>query len=185
MDPFEIAHRHTPRIRNDVRHHQNAALLQHIVGLGRGGAVGPFDDHARLNMLGVLGRDLLLQRSGHHDVAGYLPKSLRGQGFTLLKSTHAALFFHMLQQSIHIKARRLVKTCFVILHGHQLGTCLCKQLRGHAAHVAQTLNGDGGIAKTHADFGCSFARHRDHTATRGFASTKRPAQLNGLACDHA
>src|SRR2546427_6756943 len=46
LHPFEIAHRHPTRVRQDVGDHEHALVLEDLVGGGHGGAVGSLADRS-------------------------------------------------------------------------------------------------------------------------------------------
>jgi hypothetical protein len=74
LHPLEIRHRDAAGIGQHIRHHQDAALTQNIVGGRRGRAIGTLDDDARLDRGGPLGKDLSFKRSRHQVVRRQQPE---------------------------------------------------------------------------------------------------------------
>ena len=53
LHPLEVRHGDAAGVGQDVGHHEHAALVQDLVRLGRGRAVGAFDDQLGLDVADV------------------------------------------------------------------------------------------------------------------------------------
>ncbi len=69
LNPLEVGDGDTASIGEDVGDHQDAPLMKNGIGVGSGGAVGSFGHDARLDAVGILQGDLVLQGGGNQDVA--------------------------------------------------------------------------------------------------------------------
>jgi len=145
LDTLEVAHRHAARIGDHVGQHQDAAVVQDVVRLRRGWAVGAFNHHLGLDAARVGFGDLLLQCGGNQNVARHTPEGVIGHHFGLLKTGHRAVAGHVRQQGGHIQPGFAVNGAAVVLHRHHRGPGLGKQLGRDAAHVAKTLHGNFGF----------------------------------------
>ena len=62
LHPLEVADRHAAGVAQDVGDQEDAAPEEDLVRLGRRRAVGGLGDDLGLDPLGVVGRDLVLER---------------------------------------------------------------------------------------------------------------------------
>jgi hypothetical protein len=61
LRPLEVRDGHAARVQIDVGQDQDALLQEDLLGLGGRRSVGRFGDDARLHLVGVLPRDLILE----------------------------------------------------------------------------------------------------------------------------
>src|ERR1041385_8810421 len=69
LHPLEVAHHHAARVRQNVGDHENPFVLENLVGVRAGGAVGALADDLRLDVAGILAGDDVLGGGGNQHVA--------------------------------------------------------------------------------------------------------------------
>ena len=184
LHPFKVAHRHATSVGNHIGQHQHALVVEDVISLRGGRAVGTFNHHLGLDTVGVVFGDLTLQRCRNQDVTGHAPKIRVVHRLSTGKASHATVLAHMLKQRWHVHTCGVVEGSRVVLHCHHLGTCLGKQLASRAAHVAKTLYRNAGIVNGHARKPRGLHPHREHATARGLHTTERATNVHRFARDH-
>src|SRR5215203_5398486 len=67
LNPFEVGNCHPSSVRKDVRDDEHLAVVKNLVSLGGGWTIGGLGNQSRLNLVGIGGSDLFLERGGNED----------------------------------------------------------------------------------------------------------------------
>ena len=131
---LKVAPHHAAAVRHDVGDHVDTVFYEHLLGLGRYGAVCELEDNLCLDVLGVPVVYHRLERGGDEHIHRKLEELLVRYGF------HARGVFESLR---YIETFFFIDTALGIRDCHHFASCLVEKPGDVAAHVPKALDRDG------------------------------------------
>ena len=140
LHPLEVRRRDAGAVGEDVRHDEDAALVQVLVRVGRGGAVGALDDD-----LGAIAGALSIV-IWFSSAAGIRMSTSSANNWSLVsgsapvKPATVLLLLRVLDELRNVESGRVVDAAFPVGDSDDLRADAREQIGGHRADVAETLH---------------------------------------------
>ena len=186
MHPFEIAHRYTAGIPQNIRYGEDTLGIDNSVGLPGGWPVCPFAKNLGLNLLRIFLGDLVFNGRGDGNVAR-LEEHVAGGHLCSASGTtlqRLLLRVHPVNHFRYVEALLVVEPAADISQPDDFVPGLLHQLRRHRADIAKTLHDHAAALFLQTNLGQRLVAAHHHAAARGFAPSAGSTQLNRLSCHH-
>ena len=181
LHPLEVGNSHASRIRKNVRNDHDPALVQRGVGVGSCRTIGCFRDNARLNVIYICHRDLVLKRRRNQNVALELQDGFTRNGIGVGKTRDRASLHFVRQQLGNVQSGAIDNSAARVADRNDGSAHLGEKFGRDAPRIAESLNGNRGAVQlnTH-DLACR-PNHEQTAACRCFVASKRPAEKQRFA----
>src|SRR5918999_2326976 len=140
LHPLEVRDGDAAGVREDVRQHDDAALLEDAVRLDRCRTVRAFRDQLRLDTAGVLGGDLILAGREHQDAARKLEQLGIRDGDRARIPRHGAVLGYPGLQLGQIESLLAHYAARDVGDGDHRRAAPDQLLRGDGSHIAEPLD---------------------------------------------
>src|SRR3954471_484520 len=190
LDPLVVADRHAAGVADDVGDQLDAALGQHAVALGSGGAVGAFRHQLALEPLGHRAVDLAAQRGRDADVGVHVPEIALGDLLRLRVPAHRPpevlrVLVDIGDEIVHVDAVGIEDGAARIVDGDQPRAQPAEDLRRVGAHVAEALQHESASRRRGPAVREPLLDGVREPLAGGLDAAFRPADARVLAGDHA
>ena len=187
LGPFEIGDHDAAGIGQDVGNDEDVPGVQHIVGKGRHRSVGQLQDDFRLDLLGVLGGDLVFQ-GGRDQQFAFAFQQFGVGDFTAGPEGRGAgnelgfgLVYHDL---VRVHAVGIMDRRLGIRDSDDAEAVLVQQPGARVRGIAESLEDDPGFSRDHPQFLFEMAEDDVPAPSGGVVAAERAAEHDRLAGDH-